>query len=338
MADCCVCYTSDQSYLFPTFVSACQARRYASRAAADVVVFSFDADAAANRVFARACAAEGIAFEALSSRSIDAAPSMLARLFLAELLPRHYARFLYVDGDTQILGDLEALLRHVPREGTFFAAQDPMTFAMTASDAHGRRILAHFRALGIDEAAAGRYFNSGVIYAARDGWSAIGGAAWDLFRRGGAGFRFPDQDAINIAGRAGHLPLSLAWNFPMFMRNTGTEREIAPRIHHFMSKPKPWEGNFPPWDAASCRPYRDALARHPDLHDHVGGMSRGRTLRYHLQQRYKKGLETFTWRFSAKRDRILRYERDVALLRPDPPERRPRRLAPPAIAGLRVDT
>jgi hypothetical protein len=43
-------------------------------------------------------------------------------------------------------------------------------------------------------------------------------------------------------------------------------------------------------------------------------MPRSRQIRYQAQQRYKKLLETFTWGFGARRDKILAYERSVASL------------------------
>lgn len=38
-----------------------------------------------------------------------------------------------------------------------------------------------------------------------------------------------------------------------------------------------------------------------------------RRIKYHLQQRYKIVTETITWKYSARRKRILAYERECAL-------------------------
>src|ERR1700692_4824640 len=101
MPPCCICYTSDPSYLLPTFVSAVQARAAASVEKADVVIISFGADAATERAFKNACDAEGIRFFPAATERIDGATALYARLFLARLVPEDYQHLLYIDGDTQ---------------------------------------------------------------------------------------------------------------------------------------------------------------------------------------------------------------------------------------------
>jgi hypothetical protein len=112
------------------------------------------------------------------------------------------------------------------------------------------------------------------------------------------------------------IPMSLAWNFPIFMRNAGVEAAIRPSVYHFMSNPKPWQGVFPPWRADANEPYREIVRRYPALAAHSPRMSAGRRLRYHVQQRYKKIGEVVTWGLSHRRRRILRYEAGIALAGP----------------------
>lgn len=318
----CVCYTPDQSYLFPTFVSAVQARRHTSRHLADIVIIAFGIDPVAAAVFAEACARADIRFMNRSEADIHGAPAMLARLFLAELLPEHYEYFLYVDGDTQVEASLDDLLTmHLPH-GMFRAAADPMTFACDDTDRHGRGIAAHFASLGLSPSEARRYFNTGVIHAERQGWARIGAEAWKLFS-GKAGSRFPDQDVLNLVGLPYCLPMSLAWNFPAYMYNARVASLIGPRIVHYMAQPKPWNGAFPPWNHGGWKAYGEVAARFPETAPYWRRNGRAKWVRYHLQQRYRRVTETFTWALSVKRERILAYERGLKQVESaqEPPDR-----------------
>ncbi|MGI4746181.1 MAG: glycosyltransferase family 8 protein [Janthinobacterium lividum] len=312
----CVCYTSDVSYLFPTVLSAIQARQQVSRETADILIYAFGIDDAADRAFRPACEASGVQLVRCERSAIDGAPVMLGRLFLSTLLPPQYRVFLYVDGDSLITDSLEPLFAIEIPKGKFLAVNDSMTFVAAGSGRSGRMIREHFTSIGMSSDAGALYFNSGVLLADRDGWSQIGMLAWKRFCANGKASRFADQDVLNVVGGPHHLPLSLAWNFPIFMMNAGVEADIAPRIYHFMSKPKPWEGVFPPWTRSAQAPYDAIVQRFPDLHPYRGSMGPGTRLRYHLQQRYKKVLETLTWSRSARRQHILDYERLAAAALP----------------------
>jgi hypothetical protein len=72
-----------------------------------------------------------------------------------------------------------------------------------------------------------------------------------------------------------------------------------------MSSPKPWQGNFPPWNAEAVAPYHALLRQYPQLEAYRASFSVWRTGRYVLQQRLKKVMELAAWRFSARRGRIL---------------------------------
>jgi hypothetical protein len=308
---CCVCYTTDPAYLFPTLVSALQARRYSSAAKADVLIFSFGADHATERSFRTVCDAEGIGFVTVDMDRIDGAPVMLARLFLNDFVPAQYGQFLYIDGDTQIAGSLDPLIDAEVPNGWFMAANDPMTFAVPGHGGLSRDVAAHFGSIGISLDQPDSYFNTGVLRISRAGWDVIGSSAWALFRAQGSASRFPDQDVLNIVGGASRIPMSLAWNFPIFMLNSRVAAQIAPRIYHFMSNPKPWHGVFLPWNRDALAPYVDIVAKYPVLARYRSTMSLGRRVRYHLQQRYKNVLETLAWGLSERRVRIMAYETRV---------------------------
>lgn len=183
MTRSCACYATDPTYLLPTFVSAVQARGAISPVKADVIIICLGADGATEQAFQNSCNAEGIRFLRASSESIDGAHPMMARLFLARLLPTNYQHLLYIDGDTQIRGALDALIEAPVPAGCFMAAPDPMTFELGKGGRRNQRVVDHFASIGIAPKQTHRYFNSGVLRINRDGWDEIGQAAWALVRQ-----------------------------------------------------------------------------------------------------------------------------------------------------------
>jgi lipopolysaccharide biosynthesis glycosyltransferase len=285
-----------------------QARLHASRSKADVIIFCFDLDLETEKIFAPICAQENIGLISLNSDIIEGQSSMLARLFLNRFVPSQYKHYLYLDGDVHILNSLDPLITATVPEGRFLAANDPLTFLIADSGPQSRDLAQHLLSIGLTQEQSLQYFNSGVLRINRNGWDEIGLAAWKQFRESASSNRFPDQDALNIVGVNNRLPMSLTWNYPVFMRNSRVESSIRPRIKHFMSSPKPWNGAFPPWTYEDHVPYKRAILKHPDLAPFNIRMSTQRRLGYHLQQRGKKMMERVTWGLSQRRGRILRYE------------------------------
>jgi lipopolysaccharide biosynthesis glycosyltransferase len=306
---CCIVYTADQSYLFPSLVSALQARRYVSAQASDVVIIGVDVDSSAQKDFTAICASENIRFLTVTGESIGGGTAMMARLFLDRLLPVDYSRILYLDGDTQIVGSLDALLESDVPAGTFLAANDPMTFTLSGNRADGRAFVRHAREIGLSDHQMKSYFNTGVLLINREGWDATGQAAWRLIQQRGRDFRFPDQDPLNVVGADRHFRMSLAWNFPIFMCNVDVAPSIKPAIYHYMSSPKPWQGGFLPWRSRGALPYREIVVRHPGLERYRTRFPLMDRVRYHAQQRYKAILESVTWGIGERRQQILLYER-----------------------------
>ena len=311
---CCILYTTDPTYLFPTLVSAMQARRHSSRHTADVLIFCLDLDEVTSAAFAPVCAAEGVRLVPLSRELIEGQSAMLARLFLTRFVPSHYKDYLYLDGDIHILGSLDPLLQMPVPDGHFLAVNDPMTFQLADNTALSNDLRMHLKTLGLSMADSLNYFNSGVLRICAAGWQDIGSEAWGHYQRLGTGSRFPDQDALNLAGRERKLPLSLTWNYPAFLRHSRVEPEIRPRIKHFMSSPKPWNGPFPPWSKADCEPYHKAIRRYPTLSPfRPNPLSYRDRLGYHLQQNGKRLVESVSWGLSKRRDRILNYQASCSL-------------------------
>jgi hypothetical protein len=160
---CCVVYTTDETYLFPTLVSAIQARRFASRAGADVLICHFGVSKSAEAVFAGICAQEGIGLLAVDPRSVENATPMLSRLFLDRFVPDGYAQILYIDGDVRIVRSLDPLIGADVPDGHFLAANDPMTFMLPAADAQSRALAGHLASIGLAPAQAAAYFNTGEL-------------------------------------------------------------------------------------------------------------------------------------------------------------------------------
>ena len=312
MPNRCICYTTDAGYLFPTFVSATQARQHTPVDIADIVIFSIGAPAELDRVFSYACAAEQIRFISIFSGKIENASAMLARLFLNRILPDDYDQILYIDADTQISGMLAPILQIETPSNQFYAASDPMIFSLPGGRQHGQNISQYFTSLGLASDKQSNYFNSGVLRINRNGWNEIGQAAWSLYQKLHGNTHYPDQDALNIVAMEQRIPMSLAWNFPVFLRNAGLEHEITPRIIHYMGSPKPWHGEFMPWKLAEYAIYLETARKHPTLIPFLTRISWQRRLKYRLQQRYKQAQERTTWGNPQRQRKILRYENYVS--------------------------
>ena len=305
---CCIVFTTDSQYLFPTLVSAMQARRHASPHKAAVIIFCIDMDARTRAVFAPICRHEDIGLQSVPAHLIEGQTAMLARLFLNRFVPSCYTQYLYLDGDVQIHGSLDPLIDAEVSPGHFMAANDPITFLLPERGRFSRELAAHMRSLNLTEEQSFGYFNSGVLRIAREGWDDLGSRAWHFFQHSGTSRRFPDQDALNVVGVDRRLPLPLAWNYPVFLGNARVASQIQPRITHFMSSPKPWHGAFSPWSRSACQPYLDTLQKYPLLQPFHFPMNFRKRLVCTLQQQVKRFQETVTWGFSPRRERVLAYE------------------------------
>ena len=312
-AQCCIAYTTDSTYLFPTLVSAMQAHHFSSREKADVVIFCVDLSEAARRVFEPICELEGIRLISIASSVIEGETAMLARLFLDRFAPQQYSQFLYLDGDVHIQGSLDPLIDAEVPADRFLAANDPITFLLPDHGPQSRLLQGHMRTIGLTVAQSLRYFNSGVLRINRKGWNEIGIGAWKHFKSTGSGSRFPDQDALNVVGLERRSAMSLVWNYPVFLRNSRIGQHLHPRITHFMSSPKPWQGSFPPWNDRACIPYAEALLKYPMLDEFTFHFPVRQRAFYLFQQNGKKLQETFTWGWSKRHHRILSYEAACSL-------------------------
>lgn len=314
MTSSCIVFTTDNSYLLPTLVSAIQARQKSSVALADVLVVGVGLSIESVRVFAPIFDREDICFLPLEQHAIDHQSAMLARLFLDKILPAQYEQFLYMDGDVHIHQSLDALIETNVPDGHILAANDPIAFLLQGLSPMARRLAQYFNSVRVPEYVTAHYFNSGVLRMPRAGWDSISASALKHYKTHHRLARFPDQDALNMAGHEVRLTMSLAWNFPVFLRNAGLENEIVPRVTHFMASPKPWQGNYRPWDAKAVRPYLDILVRYPELEQWSHRFSPRMHAVYKLQQFGKRWNEAIVWGIGARRKRILDYEKHGATI------------------------
>ena len=289
-AQSCVCYVVDEGYLFPTLVSALQARRHTPPVDADVAICCLGAPPATLEPFRKIAESAGVRLLAPDLSILDGRHVMFGRFFLDRILDRSYRTILYIDGDTQIARSLAPLLTVARPSGFIGAARDPVTLYAAMSDRWAGRHAAHCDAIGFTGAKAD-YVNSGVLLISPDGWSDISAACLALYDRRPERYIHPDQDVLNIVAQD-HLHLmSTRWNFPGFLIGSGSEAAVSPHVYHFMSNPRPWHSAGPPWGVKWAEPYAELARRHPELAAVAPRASWSRRLRYAAQQRLKQVTE-----------------------------------------------
>lgn len=309
MPNRCACFFTDLGYLFPALLCAIQTRKYLERETADVVIILFDSTPQTTELFSRICEQNGIILICADRQILEGYSAMFARLFLSRLLPDNYQRVLYLDGDIQITGSLNALIQiALPENCDFAAVPDPMALELHVSKGEHRVIQSYFDGIGVKSSPARPYFNSGALLIERSQWAGIERDTLDYLTKSPSTCLFQDQSALNFAGHARYAPMSFRWNFPIFFKNCGVESTIEPRVFHFMSKPKPWNGVFLPWNRSFVDPYTDLIAKYPELRAYLKKMSPNIRTRYLGQQYYKWIVETLTWRYSGRRPAILEFE------------------------------
>ena len=304
---CCISLTTDAKYFLPALVTAMQARRFAGREKADVAIFAFGIEDSTQELFAKVCGEENILLHFVDQDVLEGRSILLSRLVLNRFVPQAYTQHLFIDSDLRIDGSLDPLLDANVSEGRFLACNDPFTFAAEDDCRLSRDFKQHLASIGLAAEQATSYFNAGVLRMDRAGWEQVGIPAWDLYKSDKES-RFQDQDLLNIVGHAKRLPMSLTWNFPIFLRNCGVESEVQPRVYHFMSNPKPWHGSFPPWNARFAAPYQELVQRYPQLAPFCPRMTPVLRLLYQGKQRKKRLMEGRAWSNGTRRARLRAYQ------------------------------
>ena len=301
MVDACCCYVGDLGYLFPTTLSALQARRVTGRDEADIKIFSIGDPDPRHAIFERICADNDIELRILPASAVDHMPIMFARFFVGRFLDPAYRAVVYIDGDTQVSATLAPLLKTPLNGAPFLAARDPMAVLISGASRISRDNEAYFRTIGLSDVNISRYFNSGVLRFDLKDWGAISREALAISSRYDHRLKFPDQDALNLAFGGSYATMSYRWNFPTFLMSYGYVDVIRPNLYHFMSNPRPWQGSFRPWGEVWTEPYRTLIDCYPDLKLYRPNLSRAKYVRYYLQQNYKSMLESPFWSSASTR-------------------------------------
>ena len=311
MPNACCCYVIDAGYLFPTLLSAIQARAAVARAVADIKIFCVGDRSREIDLFEPICRERGIELVSVPSSAVDHMPIMFGRFYLSRLLDVGYQAIVYIDGDTQISGSLQPLVEAHLEPNRFLAVRDPMSLMIDTQSGAWRARREYFRRIGIEEPELSRYCNSGVLRFNRGDWDAMSRAALRTSARHDHGLMFPDQDALNLTFGSDYLTMSYKWNFPSFFLSCGLQDLIAPKIYHFMSNPRPWNGPFKPWGRAWYDPYLALANDYPQLQAYQKPIGRCKALKYAVQQRLKGLIESPAWRTPRIRERIIRLEAEA---------------------------
>lgn len=280
----CVAYVADLEYLFPTLLSALQARRFASTSTDVLVLMSEKIPIFSElRLLLGASgvllidAAEGLASALGRLDPVHfqgrISVSTMAKLVLPQVLPEQYGQIIYLDGDTQITGPLAALENAYAPAGKFFAARDYTSIRDLLYQ--GKR---------------SDYFNAGVLKFNREGW--IGETAFELFVKDPEACKGKhDQGALNEVCGSALLLISNRWNFPKQFLHLVDTSSLS--IIHYMAHPKPWHGTFFPWGASESQVYSDLRRSHPLYASLYRGLSFDRKIIY----KYRSIRERFTSRY-----------------------------------------
>lgn len=298
-----ICFVTDEGYTLPTIVAARQARALAPEADVDVFIFAVGLDPVASNRYRSICLKAGIRLTEVTREIFgDVATNdfideffagspftfgTLGRLFLDQLLAEEYTQILYLDGDLGFNGGISELLRFKVPDGCFLAGPDPKVFWMHADNKAGLRERRYMTDLGIPAERHQNYFNAGVLRINREGWRQTAASAWAYLNKYPERCVNHDQSALNAVSGDKHLPMSLGWNFPAYLRHYGLRETVKPHITHFMSRPKPWNGVFPPWGKAEHKIYTDFIAQNPDVAEDLPLFGFQKTAKYALQQRVK---------------------------------------------------
>lgn len=302
------CYTSDENYIFPTLVSASQAKRQLKNSEDQVVIMCFGISDQIFLNVREVANSENILLIRVSKDILRGLPMYCARLFIYDIIASPASDLIYLDGDTQILSNLRALSEIKPKPGSLLAVPDLMALAIASSTPLGVKRSEYFHKLGLSADLQLRYFNSGVLKANMSDWKMISEDCVKFIMNNDMNnFHFLDQDVLNIISQGRHELLSIRWNCPAFFLRRGLDDLIDPVVLHFMSRPRPWEGGFLPWGLSGHVPYQQFIEAHPQLADFYRPFRGMKKLRYHIQQCSKAVMED--WGNETMRARIREFEK-----------------------------
>jgi hypothetical protein len=311
MAMFCWCYVVNEVYLLPALVSASQLRAHLGDQHGDILIVCIGEPSDLTRAAEQVGQSYGIELILAPPSLLRGLPMYCARLFLAECLAgRRYEFVTYVDADTQFVGPIDDFATVRPKDGSVLVVPDIMAIALDHPSKSFSTFKEYFNDIGISKNNQRIYFNTGIIKFRLSDWEGISRECLEVIGRPeSSAFRYPDQDALNIVMDGAQTLASFRWNYPAFFIGRGLDDIVEPSIVHFMSRPRPWDGPFPPWGRSAFRPYRSFVKDHPELSPLFRPARNGKLVRYMLQQAFK--ISTEPWGTEFFRSRIATFEAEA---------------------------
>lgn len=260
-----------------------------SPAHCDIIIFDLTADRGAESAdIESVCTRNDIRYIWESPAFLGNLHIMNARLFLDQMLAPNYAEILYLDGDTQVVGDLTPLLEFRPKDGHLCAVRDPMVY-LNGINRLPDGFEAEIRPFGEN------YVNSGVFRVSRHSWADISREALAQMGTETSALHFEDQTIINRVTEGRRDYASIRWNFPGFILGYGLEDIARPSIVHFMSNPRPWQGSYAPWGRSWHQPYADVAKKFPEIRQYCDALVFQKKAAYKIKQIAKSYVERKVW-------------------------------------------
>jgi lipopolysaccharide biosynthesis glycosyltransferase len=190
--------------------------------------------------------------------------AVFRRLFLDEILPRHFERIVTVDSDMLIVRPGLKRLESFDLGDKPLAAAYDMIFLMDfKGDALARQFQRSRRSLGL--AIDTPYFNAGLMTIDRAAWRAekLTERVVKALRDDPKRYPFMEQDALNATLKGNFMALSPRFNFMGDFFLLDLERRLEPIVLHFVNAPKPWELGSWRGEARFAEAYRAWFASSP---------------------------------------------------------------------------
>ena len=289
----CWCYVVDEKYLLPALVSASQLKEKLEKTSDEVLLVYYGSESLITSVAEIAAADLDVKFFVKPKALLGQLPMFCARFLLTQHVEiPSGAHLIYLDADTQIAGCIKELSDAIPEPGSLLAVPDIMAFLVDRNDRIAKKFKSYFSSIGLTPDNQLKYFNTGLL--------KIGVADWELISNQcmhyignyeWASLRFPDQDILNIVLQGKQRLISFKWNYPGFFIGKNLNDVVEPRIIHFMSRPRPWDGPFPPWGNTGYDPYPTFVKSYPGLQSLLRPAVGKQRLKYNLQQAIKSYVE-----------------------------------------------
>ncbi len=272
MGELGICYVADETFLFPTLLSAMSLRRFVPVGTARVFVVVFLSGAVDLEALSAGTRHLGLEFIGVTPESLPTlsgfdwsathvAPAAIGRFLLPGLLPPEIDRILYLDGDTRVVGSLDLLLAQRVPEGSLAAADDAVILYRSDRSKNGRFTRSYLEGIGVPDDRG--YFNSGGLLVGRQTWTGMAARALEYLLEHADRCTYHDQSALNATVGLSRVRLSPIWNFQTRFRSWGAPASLVPRILHFTGAAKPWMGAVAPWEDVAASITEDAAGLRP---------------------------------------------------------------------------